>query len=384
MKNLTLPTVQFTEQQNEFRNEVRAFLVSEQEKGSFKKTNDSWLSGYSEEFSKKIGQQGWIGMTWPKKYGGSERSSIERYILTEELLAMGAPVASHWFADRQTGPLFLRYGTDEQKEYFLPLITKGECYFSIGLSEPNSGSDLASISTRAEKTEGGWVVNGSKTWTSGAHHAHYMITLCRTSPQDSSKRHDGLSQLIVDLSAPGITIQPIQYLTGEKHFNEVFFENVFIPDDRVIGKIGDGWNQGMMELAYERSGPERILSTFPLLEELVRILKENKDINGLKTATKLLAQMWSLRCMSIGVAKILEEGQDVNTIAALVKNMGTKYEQSIPEISRLLVSTQPKLNGGSRFDELMAQSILHSPGFTLRGGTTEIMTGIVAKGVVAK
>ncbi|MHA6259142.1 acyl-CoA dehydrogenase family protein [Sporosarcina sp. CAU 1771] len=383
MKNLVLPVVQFTKEQNTFRHEVRAFLNKEREKGTFVQANDSWLSGYSEEFSKLIGKQGWIGMTWPKKYGGSERSSIERYILTEELLAAGAPVASHWFADRQTGPLFLRFGTEEQKEYFLPKITKGERYFSIGLSEPNSGSDLASISTRAEKTEGGWLLNGSKTWTSGAHHSHYMITLCRTSPQDSSKRHDGLSQLIVDLAAPGVTIQPIQYLTGENHFNEVFFENVFIPDNRLIGEVGNGWQQGMTELAFERSGPERILSTFPLLEELVRLLKEKKDVTGLKTASKLLAEMWSLRCMSIGVAKLLEDGKDVNMIAALVKNMGTAYEQSIPEIARLLISTHPKMDGENRYDVLMAQSILHSPGFTLRGGTTEILTGIVAKGVVA-
>ncbi len=382
MKSLVLPTVKFTEEQNEFRKEVRQFLKDEEAKGSFERTCDTWLNGYSEEFSKKIGAKGLIGMTWPKEYGGQERSMIERYIVTEEFLAAGAPVALHWIADRQSGPLFLRYGTEEQKQYFLPKIAKGECYFSIGLSEPNSGSDLASVSTRAEKTEGGWILNGSKTWTSGAHHSNYMITLCRTSPQDPNNRHAGLSQLVVDLSAPGVTIQPIQYLTGAPHFNEVFFESVFIPDDRVVGEIGNGWKQGMAELAFERSGPERILSTFPLLDEMIEIFKENKDENGLKEATKLLARMWSLRSMSIGVAKMLEEGEEVGIIAALVKNMGTEFEQSVPEIARLLISCQPRLDGESRFERFMAQSILHAPGFTLRGGTTEILNGIVAKGVV--
>ena len=241
---------------------------------------------------------------------------------------------------------------------------------------------MASVSTRAEKTEGGWILNGSKTWTSGAHRSHYMITLCRTSPQDSNNRHAGLSQLVVDLAAPGVTIQPIQYLTGEPHFNEVFFENVFIPDNRVVGEIGNGWQQGMAELAFERSGPERILSTFPLLDEMIKIFKENKDENGLKEATRLLSRMWSLRCMSIGVAKMLEQEEEVGIIAALVKNMGTEFEQSIPEIARLLISSQPRLDGDSNFDKFMAQAILHSPGFTLRGGTTEILNGIVAKGVV--
>ena len=213
--------------------------------------------------------KGWIGLTWPKKYGGAQKSSLDRYILTEEFLAAGAPVAAHWIADRQSGPLLLRFGTEKQKQFFLPKIVEGDCYFAIGLSEPNSGSDLASVSTNATKVDGGWIVNGSKTWTSNAHDAHYMITLVRTEPFDGKKKHKGLSQLIIDFHAEGVTIKPIKYLTGEPHFNEVFFENVFVPDDHVVGELGNGWKQGLAELAFERSGPERILSTFPLLSELI-------------------------------------------------------------------------------------------------------------------
>lgn len=381
-----LPTVQFTEEQEQFRLEVREYLQELAANGKFVPKCDSWLSGDDPEFSKLIGQKGWIGMTWPKKYGGQERSTIDRYILTEEFLAIGAPVAAHWFADRQTGPLLLRYGTEEQRELFLPQIIKGECYFGIGLSEPNSGSDLASVTTRAEKVDGGWIVNGQKIWTSNAHLCHYMVTLVRTSPFDGKTKHAGLSQLIVDLNAEGITIVPIKFLTGEHHFNEVFFENVFVPDNMVVGEIGNGWAQGLAELAFERSGPERILSTFPLMDELIQELKRQNNTEGLKQASKVVARLWSLRNLSIGVAKLLEsgDGADVSIPAALVKALGTKFEQSIPEITRLLVQTYPTLDAQRRIDRFMAESILHAPGFTIRGGTSEVLYGVVAKGVVAK
>lgn len=381
---MKLPVVKFTEEQHAFRLQVRKFLQEELAKGTYETKCDSWLSGCDPSFSQLIAKQGWIGLTWPKKYGGAERSSLDRYILTEEYLAAGAPVAAHWIADRQTGPLLLRYGTEEQKQTFLPKIINGTCYFAIGLSEPNSGSDLASVSTRATKVDGGWLVNGSKTWTSNAHDAHYMITLVRTEPFDGVSKHKGLSQLIIDLHADGVTITPIKYLTGERHFNEVFFENVFVPDNYVVGQLGDGWKQGLAELAFERSGPERILSTLPLLNELIAELKTEGNVYGLQEATRLLAQLWSLRNLSIGVAKVLEDGGEVAIPAALVKSIGTKFEQSIPEIARLLVDTYPAQDAERKIDRLMALSILHGPGFTIRGGTSEVLYGIVAKGVVAQ
>lgn len=381
---MDLPVVKFSNEQMEFREEVRRFLREEKEVGEFHTATDSWMSGYSYEFSKKLGSQGWIGMTWPKQYGGQERSAIDRYILTEEVLAIGAPVAAHWFADRQSGPMFLKFGTEEQKGFFLPRIAKGECYFSIGLSEPNSGSDLASIKTRAEQVEGGWIVNGMKTWTSGAHHSHYMITLCRTSPADPKNRHAGMSQFVIDLSAEGVTIQPIQFLTGEHHFNEVFLENVFVPDNLVVGEIGNGWKQSMAELAYERSGPERILSTFPLLQEVIEELKRQGNVSALSQALQLVSRMWALRNMSISVAQLLEKGEDVSLEASLVKDLGTNFEQTVVETVRLLVDTTPSVTSEGLIDRLMAESVLHGPGFTLRGGTTEILRSIVAKGVLSQ
>ncbi len=380
---MKLPVVQFTEEQHQFRATVRQFLQQQQAQGTYTTKCDSWLSGSNPAFSKRIGEQGWIGITWPKKYGGAECSALDRYILIEEFLAAGAPVAAHWIADRQTGPLLLRYGTEEQKQTFLPEIIKGTCYFAIGLSEPNSGSDLASISTRAEKVAGGWLVNGSKTWTSNAHDAHYMITLVRTEPFDGTAKHKGLSQLIIDLHAEGVTIKPIRYLTGKPHFNEIFFDNVFVPDNRVVGGLGNGWEQGLAELAFERSGPERILSTLPLLQELIKELKAQQNEVALQEVASLVARLWSLRNLSIGVAQVLAQGGEVAVPAALVKSIGTKFEQSIPEIARLLTATFPRLDAERALDRYMAEAILHGPGFTIRGGTTEVLYGIVAKGVVA-
>lgn len=378
---MKLPVVSFSKEQHAFRQEVRAFLQEQLQRGAFQTACDCWLSGCDITFTKLLATRGWIGMTWPKKYGGQERTMIDRYIVTEELLAVGAPVAAHWIADRQTGPLLLRFGTEELRQEFLPKISAGACYFAIGLSEPNSGSDLASIQTRAVKVEGGWLVNGAKTWTSNAHNAHFMVTLVRTSPMQGRKQ-EGLSQLLIDLHAPGVTMKPIQYLTGEHHFNDIFFEDVFVPDRYVVGEIGNGWVQGMAELAFERSGPERILSTFPLLQELVAELQRRGNVAGLQQAMRLVADVWALRNLSLGVAQALEQGQDVGVLAALVKSMGTKFEQKVPEVARLLIQTYPQLEAQRKIDRFLAQSILHAPGFTIRGGTSEILYGIVAKGVV--
>jgi hypothetical protein len=384
VKVLQIPVAVLPKETEKLRKEIRDFISEELREGSFVPKSDCWLSGDSLEFSKKLGERGWIGMTWPTQYGGRGLSAIDRYVVTEELLAAGAPVARHWIADRQSGPLFLKFGTEKQKNFFLPRIAKGECAFAIGLSEPNAGSDLAAIQTRATKVENGWLLNGSKTWTSGAHHADYMITLCRTSTQDPNHRHAGMSQVVVDLSSSGVTVRPIHLMTGEHHFNEVFFEDVFISDEMVVGEIGNGWNQGMTELAYERSGPERFLSTYPLLNELTNILVKKKDRTGLNKVSRLVSRLSTLRNMSLGIAQLLEQGVPSNIIASLVKDMGTKFEQEIAEVARLLVSAVPNTKSENQFERLMAESILHSPGFTLRGGTTEILRGIVAKGVIQK
>jgi acyl-CoA dehydrogenase len=362
------------------RGEVRRFIAEERASGRWRAESD-FTSGHSPEFSKRLGGRGWIGMTWPKTYGGQERSFLERYVVTEELLAAGAPVGAHWVADRQSGPLILRFGTESQRQEILPRITRGECFFCIGMSEPDSGSDLASIRTKAVPVDGGWELSGRKIWTSNAHKAHFMICLCRTEPPDAADRHKGMSQLIVDLASPGISIRPIKNLAGAEHFNEVLFETVFIPGDRMIGQPGDGWKQVTSELGYERSGPERFLSSFRLVVEFLRRAGSDPDPREAEAIGRMLAHLATLRRMSLSVAGMLQNGEAVNLEAAVVKDLGTNLEKEIPEIVRLVARRGRSPNQSDLLEEALAYTVLNAPAFTIRGGTREILRGIVARGL---
>lgn len=364
------------------RADVRAFLRQERAAGRFEPRADAWLAGWDEEFSARLAERGWLGMTLPEQYGGHGRTTLERYAVTEELLAAGAPVAAHWIADRQIGPSLLRYGTEAQRQRYLPAIASGQCFFGIGMSEPDSGSDLASVRTRGTRTDGGWLVSGTKVWTSGAHHAHAFFVLARTSPlEPGGSRHAGLSQFLVPLDSAGVTIRPIALLTGEHHFNEVVLEGVFVPDDMVLGQIGDGWHQVTSELAFERSGPERFLSTYPLLTALVGALAEREDTRGRRELGGLLARLLALREMSLQIAAALSGGVAQEVPAALVKDLGTRFEGEVVEAARLLLDVEPDPGSPESLPRLLAQAVLHAPGFTIRGGTNEILRGVVAKGV---
>jgi alkylation response protein AidB-like acyl-CoA dehydrogenase len=360
------------------RAEVREFLARELAGRTPRQRAESW-NGYDRDFSRKLGQRGWIGMTWPKQYGGHERSALERYVVLEELLAAGAPVNMHWIADRQSGPLLLRAGTEAQRQAVLPRIAAGECGFCIGMSEPDSGSDLASVRTRAAPVQGGFLVNGTKLWTSGAHLADYMILVCRTGP---GERHEGTSQLLVDLKhTKGISIRPVLALSGEHHFNEVVFTDAFLPEDSVIGALGQGWAQVTSELAYERSGPERFLSTFQVVVELTRALGPAPSERGAIALGRLAAHIIALRRMSRSVAGMLQQGGNPALEAALVKEVGNTLEQEIPEIVRLLLDVEPEADGADQLAAVLGHTMLHIPSFSLRGGTREVLRGIIARGL---
>lgn len=363
------------------RQEVRAFLREELARGGFEPQCDSWLRGADRAFSRRLGERGWLGMTWPRRYGGHELSQRERFVVIEELLAIGAPVAGHWVAERQVGPSILRHGTEEMKLALLPPIARGESVFGACYSEPDVGSDLASVRTRGERVDGGWRIHGTKVWTSQGHVADQLIVLCRTGEADGTK-HRGLSMLIVELPAEGVTIRPILLLTGEHHFNEITFDGVFVPDSRVLGAPGDGWKVITGDLAFERSGPERFMSTLPLLDELIRKAQSMPPDDRVAAAVgELVSRYWSLRSMSIGVAALMERGADPNTEAALVKDLGTRFEADVAHAARDLFDVVPTLASADRFERFVAESVLHSPAYTLRGGANEILRGIVARGL---
>jgi alkylation response protein AidB-like acyl-CoA dehydrogenase len=377
MQTFRFDLCELPEETRGLRAEVRAFLEEELKDIPAVTRAQTWM-GFDADFSAKMGARGWIGMRWPKQYGGHERSAFDRYVVLEEMLAAGAPVGAHWIGDRQSGPLLLRFGTEEQRQLILPKVARGECFLCIGMSEPDSGSDLAATRTKAEKVEGGYRVNGTKLWTSNAHKAHYMIALFRTDPE---KKHDGLTQFLVDLKSPGIAIRPIKDLAGNSHFNEVVFEDVFVPDGMLVGSEGTGWAQVNAELAFERSGPERYLSSYLLLKELVRELQKRGGAEGAKEVGRLVAHLVTLRQMSLSVAGMLDKGENPALEASVVKDLGTGFEQNMPVKAHELIGAEPTLGTGNDFTEVLAYLTQTVPSFSLRGGTREILRGIIARGL---
>ncbi|MDT7746214.1 MAG: hypothetical protein QOE59_5292 [Actinomycetota bacterium] len=337
------------------------------------------------EFSRDLATQGWVGMAIPREYGGAGASTVERFVVVEELLAAGAPIAAHWIAERQTAPALLRFGTEAQRRWFLPRIAAGECFFSLGMSEPDAGSDLASVRTTATPVAGGWRVDGTKVWTTNAHLNHFFVVLCRTSA--AQDRHGGLSQLIVDLSSPGVSVSPIPLLDGERHVNEVVLDGVHVPDERVLGEVGQGWAQVTAELAHERSGPDRYLSVLGLMRAFLAERAgagtgagaDEFDDRTAAAFGRLAAQLWSIRQLSLSVARALEQGEAPATEAALVKDVGTVFEQEVVETLRELAALEIDPDGPTLFERLLAECVLNAPSWTLRGGTTEVLRGIAAK-----
>lgn len=365
----------------ELRAEVRDFLATELTP-EMRRDKTGTLGGINPEFSRKLGRRGWLGMTWPKKYGGHERSALERYVVLEEMLAAGAPINAHYIADRQSGPLILRFGTEEQRMSFLPRIAAGECYVCIGMSEPSSGSDLASIRTRATETADGFLLNGRKIWTSYVQHSHYILLLCRTGIAEEGNRGAGLSQFLVDLSTPGIIVTPVYNLAGEHHFNEVVFDDVLIPKDALIGELHNGWRQLSSELALERSGPDRFLAAFKLLLEVIRAVGPNYSERMAIELGRITSHILVLRRMSRSIAGMIEtEGSAPGLQGAIVKDLGTTLEQQLPEIVRQLMDIEPSPTSDDPLESVLADIIMHAPSFSIRGGSREILRSTIARGL---
>ena len=363
------------------RAEVREFLAAEMPAIPPLKRCRNW-SGADADFSRKLGERGWLGMTWPKAYGGHERSALERYVVLEEMLCAGAPVGAHWVAERQSALQLMRYAPTTLAPKIVPRIARGEVFFCIGMSEPDSGSDLASIRTKATRSHkdgqgDGWVINGRKLWTSGAHRAHYMIALVRTGDK-TENRHGGMSQFLVDMTTPGLTVRPIVNQLGEHDFNEVTFDDVWVPAENLIGGEGDGWSQVGAELAFERSGPERYMSCSQLLLEMLDA-GDADDARQAEAIGRIVASYGTLRQMSVGVASMLARGENPALAASLVKDQGALVEQAMPDTAHALFGG--RVVPGSTLDQAMRYTTLAVPSFSLRGGTREILRGIIAKGL---
>ncbi len=377
----------FSEEQDKFRQEVRDFLEEEVRQGTFKPSCDAWIIGYSPEFTKKVAAKGWIGLNWPKEHGGQGRSYIDRLILTEEMLRYGAPAACHWFADRQIGGAILHYGTDEQKKEILPKIVRGEAYVGLGMSEPEAGSDLASLQMRAVEGGDDFVINGQKVWTSGAHYMNYIYLVARTDPE--APKHRGISEFIVETNLPGVTVRPLTDITGGQHFNEVFFDGVHVPQKYLIGEKNKGFYQILNQLDYERSGMERLMANYPLFEAIIQFTKESKH-NGkpLSQDPRIRDKLAQLKIeFEVGrlhiyrVAMVMDEGRAPNWESAMSKAYCTAFEQHLASTAIEILGLYGQLSPESKWVPLQGMaydSYLSSKGYSLQAGTSEILKNILA------
>jgi 3-oxocholest-4-en-26-oyl-CoA dehydrogenase alpha subunit len=364
--------------------EVRAFLATEL--GDPGRRAGLGMNGAADRgFSKKLGARGWLGMALPRRYGGAERSAVDRFVVTEELLRYGAPIGHHWLADRQTGAVINRFGTAEQKARFLPGICRGELGFSVGMSEPDAGSDLAAVRTRAVRDGDRWIINGTKVWTTGAHRNDFLIVLARTSEGDDRRR--GLTQFIVGLTAPGVRVRPIPMLDGSADFNEVVLDNVAVGEDAILGDLGEGWSQTTAELALERGGPDRFMSVYPVVEAFLRESGAAGPGALGAHARRFLghcaATYWVMRNLALSVARAVDRGEPSVPEAALLKEMATRFEQDVVTALLDVIDLEPVCDSRSVFEQILCEAVLTGPVFTIRGGTIEVLRSVAAKGVMA-
>jgi alkylation response protein AidB-like acyl-CoA dehydrogenase len=372
----------FTDEQNKFRQGVRDFLEEEIEKGYWQPACDAWVQGFDPEFTKRVAERGWIGLTWPREYGGQQRSHIDRLILTEEMLRYGAPAALHWFGDRQVGGAILSFGSEELKREFLPRIVKGEAYFGLGMSEPGAGSDLASLQTKAVEEGDYYVINGQKTWASCASFAQYFDVYVRTDPE--APRHRGISEFIVDARSPGLSRIPMVDITGTEAWNDVFFDNVRVHKKYLVGEKNRGFYQVLHQLDYERSGMERLMGNYPLFDAVIQFAKDNK-LSGKPAVRSKLAQLQIEfevgRLLVYRVALVMEEGRAPNWESAMSKAYSTEFEKHLASVAMEVLGPYGQLTSGSRLAPargMAAHSYLGSKGYSLQAGTTEILKNILA------
>ncbi|MDH3752359.1 MAG: acyl-CoA dehydrogenase family protein [Acidimicrobiia bacterium] len=348
---------------------ARARRVAAEGVEAFGRHNDSWINGFSKEFAGVMAAEGWIGMGWPREHGGRERPPIERVIVADEMISAGAPIAAMWFADRQMGPTLIAYGTPDQQAEYLPPMLAGETTWCIGMSEPDAGSDLASLSTSATLDGDQWVVNGQKIWTSFGDVADYCYLICRTGAEGPP--HRGISELIVPMTSPGIDVRPITDMTTNRHFCEVYFTDVRIPAVNLVGVPGDAFKQTMRQLEHERGGIDRLVSNRALFDHAVGAADTTdpivrQEIAALETGYRvgrLLVYREVLRQAPAG-------------FSAATKVYCTEHEARVADFAARMLGAEATL------DSEWTRAISYAPGYTIMGGTSNIMRNILGERVL--
>ena len=357
----------WTPEQRELRERARA--VAAEGVARYGRHSDCWMNGYSREFSKELAANGFIGMTWPKAVGGGGRPSIDRLIVAEEMISAGAPIAATWFADRQMGPSMIAYGTEEQKARYLPEMLRGEVTWCIGMSEPEAGSDLASLKTRAERDGDVWVINGQKIWTSFGAHADYCYLICRTSTD--GPKHQGISEIIVPMDTPGIEVRPIQDMTTNRHFCEVFFTDVRVPIENLVGQEGNSFKQTMRQLEHERGGIDRLVSN----HAIYLMARERADTTDPLIRQEIAKLEIGYRLGRLLVAKEVL-GQALPGFSAATKCFCTEHEIRVADFVARVFGAEATL-----WDDVV-KGVVYAPGYTIMGGTSNVMRNILGERVL--
>jgi alkylation response protein AidB-like acyl-CoA dehydrogenase len=357
----------WTPEQVELRREAAA--VAADAVARYGRHNVTWMNGYSKEFSRELAQRGWIGMVWPKEFGGGGRPAIDRLIVGEEMIKAGAPIAASWFGDRQMGPALIQYGTEEQRAEFLPGILAGETTWCIGMSEPNAGSDLASLKTFAHDDGDEWVINGQKIWTSFGADADYCYLICRTS--NDGPAHKGISEIIVPMDTPGIEVRPITDMTTNRHFCEVFYTDVRVPKSNLVGQQGEAFSQTMRQLEHERGGIDRLVSNYAQFRHA---------LGKADTSNPLVRQEIASLEMGYRIGRILVIREVLKQapagFSAATKCFCTEHQQRVDDFVYRTLGAEAML-----WDD-MVQGLVYGPGYTIMGGTSNVMRNILGERVL--
>jgi alkylation response protein AidB-like acyl-CoA dehydrogenase len=317
-------------------------------------------------------------MTWPVEEGGHGRTVLERFVVFEALIANGAPVAASWFADRQMGPSLLQFGTPEQRRLWLPGIVAGESMWCIGMSEPDAGSDVASLRTRATRDGNEWVIDGQKVWTSGAAFSDWCYLIARTDPD--APKHAALSEFVVDMHAPGVTVRPIVDMTSNNHFCEVMFDGVRVPADHLVGEENNSFRQLMRQMEHERGGIDRLVSNYALYRD---VMASGLVDHGDPLVRQELAAIET--CYRIGRLLVLREtlGQAPKGFSAATKTFGTEFEQRLASFCAGVLGPHALLWGAANgLGARAARALCYSPAYTIMGGTTQILRNVLGERVL--
>ena len=376
---------EFSDDEISFRKELQSWLKEElKDRPQDTDSDGEWAFGL--EMRKKLADKGWLTMAWPEEYGGQGVSHMMQVVFAEEMSYHRAP-GRDVFGTRMMAPTLMIHGTEEQKKEFLPPVSKGEVQWCQGYSEPESGSDLASLQTRAVEDGDDFIINGTKIWTSSAHRADHIMVLTRTDPD--APNHRGISFLLCDMNTPGLTVNPIINMAGDHGFNMVTFDNVRVPKKNLVGEQNRGWYVGATLLDFERSGVDYSAGGRRVLEELTDYAKNSSQNGSLisnnpimrNRLANLAIEVEVSRLISYNIAWMQGEGLVPNKESSMGKVVGTELQQHLSETGMQMLGLHGQLEPGSKYaplDGRIEHMHLTNVSETIQAGTSEIQRNIIA------